>query len=117
MQETWGSASDDATVARVGQPVGFLLGGAGACVASIAVLVFGDALLPALPRHVLGWFLASMVGFSFVAMYRRETERRRHMEPAFESNPFYDLAATGVLILGIGLAGLNAWLLATDLAS
>lgn len=115
MHESWDSG--EAPAARVGQPLGLLLGGTAACVASILVLLLGEGLLPALPRHVLGWFLASMVGFSFVAMYRRETERRRHMEPAFEANPFYDVAATGVLVLGITLAGWNAWLLATDLAS
>lgn len=117
MQEPWTTSQPTGDIESVGQPVMMLVAGVGACLLSVAVLAFGDAFLSALQRHVVGWFLASIVGFSFVAMYRRETQRRRHLEPAFESHPLYDLAATGILVVGLLLAGLNAWLLATDLAS
>lgn len=119
MQEPWSATppTDPTTRDSIGQPVHLLGAGVAAILASVLITVLGDRFLAALPRHVLAWFLASIVGFSFAVLYRRETERRRHAEPAFEANPAFDHAATGILLVGIALAGVNAWLLATDLAS
>lgn len=120
---TWGEsgATNDELMTIVGEPVRaswrlLLLAGL-SMLASLGLLLAGSVLLEAVPRYVIGWALAGLIGFTLVIGQRRTIERLRHDEPGFVLQPEQLHVSTGLLSAGIVLCGLHAWFLATEFAS
>ena len=65
--------------------------------------------------HAVGYAMASLIAFTFVAMYRRASVRRMEMAGIGVSDRL-TMASAGVLVLGLAVAVLHAYAIAVTVA-
>lgn len=94
-----------------------LVAAAAAQAASLTLLILGSRWIDLVPRHVAGWVLSSLFGFTLVVAQRRMADRLRYERPLFQTRGFENELATGLLWAGFVLTGLHAWRLATHYSS
>ncbi len=104
------SADADANVERVRPPASLLVIAA-FCVGSSGTLL----VLPGLLTHVVGYALGSVVTIALVGVFRRtDVQRRQH--PLYLPRGALTRYAGVIVPLGLAVAAVHTWSIATELA-
>ena len=95
---------------EVRPPTSLLVLAGAAIVLSVALL-----LVPGLPAELAGYLLASLVAISLVGLFRRNDLRRRQ-SPHYTPQPGLTRWAGALALVGVVVAGVHTWSIATTLA-
>lgn len=109
------ATTTDAGVAEPGPPlvhppINLLVLGVASVALSAALLLISST-----PAHVVGYLLASVVTISLVGFFHR-TDLQRRQSPLYVSNHSLGRWAGVVAALGVAVAAVHTWSIATALA-
>lgn len=99
------------------EPMGWLIVAIVADLISGGLLIAGASVLDAVPRHLAGWLLASVVGTSGVVLQRRAADQARLRQSHFRVHDWIEPLRMALLAISTLLIVAHAWNLATELAS
>ena len=108
--DTAGAPIADAPPAAVHPPLGLLVLGIASVALSAALL-----LLSGMVADVVGYLLASVVTISLIGFFHR-TDLQRRQHPRYVSRGSFSRWAGAVAALGMVVAALHTWSIATALA-